>query len=87
MTLETASVRLDAQAIERAVRAAYDELDMRQLAIFARLTPTRRLEMMFDLCESARQLIIASEKNRNPSISTEDLARRVRARIALAYER
>ena len=69
----------------QAVRAVFDELDMQQLAVFARLSPTRRLEIMFDLCEFSRQLIIASERQRHPDIAGEELARRVRARIELAY--
>jgi len=86
MAKQATPAHLDAAAIDRDVRAVYDELDMRQLAVFARLSPTRRLEMMFDMCESARKLIIASEIARYPGISAEELARRVRARIALAYE-
>jgi hypothetical protein len=72
--------------VAQAVRAAFDELDLRQLAVLARLSPTRRLEIMFDLCESARQRIIASERLRDPSISDEELARRVRARIEMARD-
>jgi hypothetical protein len=67
------------------VRAAFDELDLRQLAILARLSPARRLEIMFDLCEFARQLVIASERQRDPLISDQDLAHRVRARIEMAH--
>jgi hypothetical protein len=70
----------------QAVRAAFAELDLRQLVVLARLSPTRRLEIMFDLCESARQLVIASERQRNPHISDEELARRVRARIEMAHD-
>jgi hypothetical protein len=69
-----------------AVRAAFAELDLRQLGILARLSPTRRLEIMFDLCEFARQLVIASERQGNPGLSDKDLARRVRARIELAQD-
>jgi hypothetical protein len=69
-----------------AVRAAFAELDLRQLDILARLSPTRRLEIMFDLCEFARQLVIASERQRDPGVSDQDLARRVRARIELAHD-
>ena len=68
------------------VRSAFDELDLRQLAVLAHLSPTRRLEIMFDLCESARQRIIASERQRNPNISDEELARRVRSRIEMAHD-
>ena len=71
--------------IAQAVHAAFNELDLRQLAVLARLSPTRRLEIMFDLCEFARQLVIASERQRDPLISDQDLARRVRARIELAH--
>jgi hypothetical protein len=41
---------------------------------------------MFDLCESARQRIIASERQRNPNISDEELARCVRSRIEMAHD-
>ena len=68
-----------------AVRAAFNELDLQQLAVLARLSPARRLEIMFDLCEFARQLVIASERQRDPGISSEELNRRVRARIELAH--
>ena len=71
--------------IAQAVRAAFNELDLRQLAVLARLSPARRLEIMFDLCELARQLVMASERQRDPLISDQDLARRVQARIELAH--
>jgi hypothetical protein len=68
-----------------AVRAVFNELDLRQLAVVARLSPARRLEILFDLCEFARQLVIASEHQRDPLISDQHLAHRVRARIGLAH--
>ena len=71
--------------IAQAVHAAFDELDLRQLAVLARLSPTRRLEIMFDLCEFSHQLVIASERQRNASISNKELERHVRARIELAH--
>jgi hypothetical protein len=71
--------------VVQAIRTAFDELDLAQLRIFARHTPARRLAMMFDLCEFTRQLIIASERQRDPAIGDEELAHRVRARIELAY--
>lgn len=80
LDLET---RLD---IARAVRAAFDELDLQQLAVLARLSPTRRLELMFDLCESARQLVIASERQCDPNISDEELARCAWVRIEMAHD-
>ena len=59
---------------------------MRQLAILAKLTPQRRLEMMFELCDFARDLLIASERQRKPVISEEELYQRVKARIQLSYD-
>lgn len=70
----------------QAVRIAFDELDWRQLAIIARFTPAQRLAMMFDLCNFVRNLIIASEQQRNPDISDEELMKRFRKRIELSYE-
>lgn len=69
----------------QAVRAAFDELDLQQLAVFARLSPTRRLQVMFDLCEFSRQMIIASERQRAPLMSDEELAHHLSARTAMAY--
>ncbi len=71
--------------IAQSAHTAFDELDLQQLAILASHPPTRRLEMLFDLCEFSQQLIIASERQREPDVSDAELARRVRARIELAY--
>jgi hypothetical protein len=71
----------------QAIRAAFDELDWEQLAVLARLTPTRRLQIMFELCEFSRQMIIATERQRYPFASDEDVTRRVRERIELSYGR
>jgi hypothetical protein len=77
---------LDLERLEADLKTIFDELDMRQLAIYAQQTPLQRLQMMFDLCEFAHNLIIASERQRQPDISDEELSRRVRARIELSYE-
>ncbi|MCC7354285.1 MAG: hypothetical protein IT330_11050 [Anaerolineae bacterium] len=66
-------------------RTIFDELDWQQLAIFARYSPTRRLEIMFDLCEFVQQMTIATERQRDPQVSDAELSRRVKARIELAY--
>ena len=71
----------------QAVRCAFDELDWEQLAVFARLTPARRLQIMFELCDFSRQMIVATERQRHPLSSTEDVARRVRERIEMSYGR
>jgi len=66
------------------IRSVFDELDMRQLDIFARHSPTRRLQIMFDLCEFSRQMIIASERQRDHNLDDQELARRVKERIQLS---
>jgi hypothetical protein len=71
----------------RAVRTAFDELDWQQLAVLARLTPARRLQIMFDLCEFSRQMMVATERQRHPQASNAELTRRVRERIELSYGR
>lgn len=71
--------------LAQSIRTVFDELDAQQLKIFARHSTTRRLEMMFDLCEFSRQMIIASERQRDPGVDDAELARRVKVRIELAY--
>ncbi len=71
--------------LSQIVRSTFDELDARQLEIFAHHTPARRLQIMFDLCEFSRQMIIASERQREPNLGDAELARRVRARIQQTY--
>lgn len=75
----------EAEDIAQVVRAVFDDLDMRQLAIFRQLSGARRLAIAFELCEFARSLIVASVRSRYPDISEAELNERVRARIALTY--
>lgn len=75
----------EAEDIAQVVQAVFDDLDMRQLAIFRQLSGARRLAIAFDLCEFARSLIVASLRNQYPDISEAELNERVRARIALTY--
>ncbi len=42
--------------------------------------------MMFDLCRFAQNVIIASERQRDPNASEDEIARRVRARIAMSHD-
>lgn len=77
--------RPDLQMLRQTIHATFDELNFRQLAIFAQLTPTRRLELMFEMCAFAQQMLIASEQQRHPEASEEELAKYVRARIELGY--
>lgn len=72
-------------SLDADIKVVFDELDWQQLAVFARLSPEQRLQSMFDLCDFARNLIIASERQRNPAISDEDLAARIRLRTRLSH--
>jgi hypothetical protein len=68
------------------IRAIFDELHPQQMAIFRRLSPARRSEMVFEMCDFARRVVAASVRSRYPDISEEDLHRHVRERVMLAYE-
>lgn len=68
------------------IRSIFDELDPQHMAIFRRLPPARRSEMVFEMCDFAQRVVTASVLSRYPGISDKDLYRRVRERIMLAYE-
>jgi hypothetical protein len=68
------------------IRSSSEDLDLRQLEVFARLSPTRRLEVMFEMCDVARQLVIAGELHRDPNLTEIELAQRVRARFDLSRQ-
>jgi hypothetical protein len=57
------------------------ELDARQLAVLARLSPTERLELMFTLCDFLRQLAFDVERQQHPDMSDTEIAARVSQRI------
>lgn len=86
MSSKNVAEPLGTDEIARDVQAVFDDLDMRQLAIFRRLPAARRLAMAFDLCEFAKSLIVASIRSQYPDIGKPELDRRVRARIELAHE-
>jgi len=71
---------------KRKIRAVFDEIDYRQMAILRSLPPARRTAMVFELCEALRQSIAASVRSRELDIGDEELARRVRERVMLAHE-
>lgn len=72
--------------IEEVIRSAFDDINMQQIEIFARMTPAQRAQIMFDLIEFQRQKMYAFEKHRHPNATEEDLWRRVRRRIELSYD-
>jgi len=68
------------------IHSIFDELDPQCMAIFRRLSPARRSEMVFEMCDFGRRVVTASVLSHYPDISEEDLQRRVRERVMLAYE-
>ena len=68
------------------IHSIFDELHPQQMAIFRRLSPARRSEMVFEMCNFARGVVTASVRSRYPDIDEESLHRRVRERVMLAYE-
>lgn len=59
------------------VRAVFDDLDMRQLAVLRSISGAQRLQMAFEMCQPPRERIVASIRAHNPSISLKELERQV----------
>lgn len=72
--------------IEQVIRSAFDDVNLKQIEIFARMTPAERAQIMFDLIEFQRQKMYAFEKQRDPNATEEELWKRVRRRIELSYD-
>jgi hypothetical protein len=68
------------------IRAIFDELHPQQMAIFRRLSPARRSEIVFEMCDFVRSMVTASVRTRYPNIDEESLRQRVRERVMIAYE-
>lgn len=77
---------LEPRPIEQVIRSAFDDINIQQIEIFARMTPAERAQIMFDLIEFQRQKMYAFEKQRDPSASEAELWKRVRRRIELSYD-
>jgi hypothetical protein len=56
-----------------------------QLAVYARITPSRRVELAFELSERARRIAIAGIRSRHPDLTAEG-ARKVLLRRLLGDE-
>lgn len=67
------------------IRMASSELDSRQIAIVARLTPTECLELMFQLCEFVRQLAFSVEREQDPSASDTEINMRISNQIQMNH--
>jgi len=72
--------------IEQVIRSCFDDINLKQIEVFARMTPAERAQIMFDLIEFQRQKMYAFEKQRDPNATEEELWRRVRRRIELSYD-
>ncbi len=63
------------------IRDAFNSLDLEKLRAEAHLSPTEKIQRMFDLIEQNRQDMFAKEKAQHPDESDELLWSRVRDRI------
>lgn len=63
------------------VRMASDELDSRQLAVIARLSPTECLALMFEMCDFMRQLASNVERHYHPNLTEDEIDARISRRI------
>ena len=71
------------ETIVRDVRAAYAELDLQQLAISRRLTPTERFQQLCDLNEFLRDVVIAAIRQQHPGISEDEFQRKFLQRMGI----
>ena len=63
------------------IRAAFNELDLQQLAIIRQLTPAQRLARVFGLNASLRRLVSASIHDQHPEVDAETLRQQIARRI------
>jgi len=59
----------------------YSKLDPRQVAVWRAMTRAQRLEITFQAYQFALDAVRASEKQRHPDLSPEELAWRVTRRM------
>jgi hypothetical protein len=71
------------ETIVRDVRAAFAELDLRQLAISRQLTPAQRIQQVCDLNEFLRDLVIAAIRQQHPDISEAGFEREFLRRMGI----
>ena len=80
MSDETRFVRVDPDAVER-MRQQLGPYDMRQVAIWRRMTPARRLAIVFQAYHLALQIVRTTEKDQHPELTPEELKWRVIRRM------
>ena len=78
---------LTREVIARDVRAAFAELDMRQLTISRCLSPAQRWGQVCELNRFLRHAAIAAIGQQYPGISEEDLQRQLLRRMGIHDER
>jgi len=69
--------------IARDVKAAFAELDMRQLAISQRLTPAQRFGQVCAMNEFLRRAVIAAIHQQHPGISEDEFQRKFLQRMGI----
>ena len=62
-------------------RQRLEPLDPRQIAAWRAMSPARRLELAFQACQFALDIVCLTEKNQYPDLSPEELAWRVTRRM------
>ena len=65
------------------VKAAFAELDMRQLAISRRLTPAQRFKQVCAMNEFLRRAVIAAIHQQHPGISQDEFQREFLRRMGI----
>lgn len=69
------------EQIERDVKAAFADLDRRQMELFAQMTPVQRLKKVAEMCAALKEILIASERQMHPELNDEEIRFRAKMRI------
>ena len=76
MTDEFQTAQADPEAVER-MRRQLEPYDMRQVAIWRRMTPAQHLAIVFQAYHLALQIVRRTEQDRHPELTPEELRWRV----------
>ncbi len=69
------------QTYREIIQMASLDLDSRQLRLISPLSPSARLELMFQLCEFMQELAFQVERQETPEASDEEIEIRLRKRV------
>jgi hypothetical protein len=78
---------LTREIIRRDVRAAFAELDMRQLEISKRMTPAERFRQLGAINEFLRRAVIAAIHEQHPDLSEREFQEEFLRRMGIHYDR